>query len=41
MREVFNMGIGLIFVIAEDKIDLAIKLAKEQKENPIVVGTVE
>jgi phosphoribosylformylglycinamidine cyclo-ligase len=41
MREVFNMGIGLIFVVAEDKLDLAIKLAKEQKENPIVVGTVE
>jgi phosphoribosylformylglycinamidine cyclo-ligase len=41
MREVFNMGIGLIFVVAEDKLNLAIKFAKEQKENPIIVGTVE
>jgi phosphoribosylformylglycinamidine cyclo-ligase len=41
MREVFNMGIGLIFVVAEDKLDLAIKLAKEQKEKPIIVGMVE
>jgi phosphoribosylformylglycinamidine cyclo-ligase len=41
MREVFNMGIGLIFVVAEDKLDHAIKLVKQQKENPIVVGTVE
>lgn len=41
MREVFNMGIGLIFVVAEDKLKLAIKFAKDQKENPIIVGTVE
>lgn len=41
MKEVFNMGIGLVFVISKNQLELALRLLKEQKENPIIVGTVE
>jgi len=41
MREVFNMGVGLVFVISKNQLELALRLLKEQKENPIIVGTVE
>lgn len=41
MREVFNMGIGLIFVISKEQTELALKLAGEQNEHPLVIGEVE
>jgi len=41
MREVFNMGIGLIFVVSKENTESALKLAKELSEQPIVIGEVE
>lgn len=41
MREVFNMGIGLVFVISKENIESVMKLAKELNEQPIVIGEVE
>ena len=41
MREVFNMGIGLIFIISKTNVEFALKFAKELNEQFIVVGQVE
>ncbi len=41
MREVFNMGIGLIFVVSKENVQAAMKLAAELKEHPVVIGKVE
>ena len=41
MREVFNMGIGLIFIISQTNVEFALKFAKELNEQFIVVGQVE
>ena len=41
MREVFNMGIGLIFIISKTNAEFALKFAKELNEQFIVVGQVE
>jgi phosphoribosylformylglycinamidine cyclo-ligase len=41
MREVFNMGIGLIFIISKANVEFALKFAKELNEQFIVVGQVE
>jgi phosphoribosylformylglycinamidine cyclo-ligase len=41
MREVFNMGIGLIIIISKTNAEFALKLAKELNEQFIVVGQVE
>jgi len=41
MREVFNMGIGLIFVVSKNEVEAAFKLCSELNENPIVIGEVE
>jgi len=41
MREVFNMGIGLIIVVSKDDIETALKSVKELNEKPIVIGEVE
>jgi len=41
MREVFNMGIGLIFIISKTNLEFALKFVKELNEHPIVVGQVE
>jgi len=40
MREVFNMGIGLIFIISKTNAEFALKFAKELNEQFIVVGQV-
>jgi phosphoribosylformylglycinamidine cyclo-ligase len=40
MREVFNMGIGLIFVVSKNEVEAAFKLCPELNENPIVIGEV-
>ena len=37
MREVFNMGIGLIFVVSKENVESALKLAKELNEQPIII----
>ena len=41
MREVFNMGVGLIFIVAKDDVETTINLAKELNEKAILVGEVE
>jgi len=41
MREVFNLGIGLVFVVSKENVESALKLAKELNEQPIVMGEVE
>ena len=41
MREVFNMGIGLIIIISKTNVEFALKFAKELNEQFIVVGQVE
>jgi phosphoribosylaminoimidazole (AIR) synthetase len=40
MREVFNLGIGLVFILSKVDVEPALKLAKELKENPVVIGEV-
>lgn len=41
MREVFNMGIGLVIVIPKKKVSAALKLANEVAEQFIVIGEVD
>ncbi len=41
MREVFNMGVGLIFVTSKDDIEATLRIANELNEKPIVIGEVE
>ena len=40
MREVFNLGIGLVFVVSKENTESALKLAKELNEQPIIIGEV-
>jgi phosphoribosylformylglycinamidine cyclo-ligase len=40
MREVFNMGIGLIFVVSKDDVESALKLAREVNAQAITIGEV-
>lgn len=37
---VFNMGIGFIFILGKDHVDEAVSLLKENKEEPIILGTL-
>jgi len=41
MRTVFNMGIGLVFVVSKNDLENTIKLCTDLKENPVVIGQVE
>ncbi len=41
MREVFNMGIGLVFIVAKDDVETTLNLAKELNEKAILIGEVE
>ena len=41
MREVFNLGIGLIFVVSKTDVEATLKLARELKEQPLIIGEVE
>ena len=41
MREVFNMGVGLIFIVSKDDSQLALDLTTKQNERPILIGKVE
>jgi phosphoribosylformylglycinamidine cyclo-ligase len=40
MREVFNMGLGLVIIISKKKVGSALKLANEINEQFIVIGEV-
>jgi len=40
MREVFNMGIGLIFVVSKSQAELTVKLANDLNEHAIIIGEV-
>ena len=40
MREVFNMGIGLVFIVSKENLESALKLAKELNEQAIIIGEV-
>ena len=41
MREVFNLGIGLIFVVAENDSQSLIKVAEKLNEKPVIIGQVQ
>ena len=41
MREVFNMGIGLVFVVSNDNLELALSLLRKLDERTVLVGEVE
>ena len=40
MREVFNMGLGLVIIISKKKVGAALKLANEINEQFIIIGEV-
>jgi phosphoribosylformylglycinamidine cyclo-ligase len=40
MRKTFNLGIGLIFIVARQKAEEAIRLLMQQNEIPLVIGEV-
>ena len=41
MRSVFNMGIGLVAIVARSDEELTLQLAHEVKEHPLVIGEIE
>lgn len=41
MREVFNMGIGLVFVVSKTDVEATLNFANDIKEKPILIGEVE
>jgi len=41
MREVFNMGIGLVAIVSKQKVDSTLNSCMELSEKPIVIGEVE
>ena len=41
MRQTFNMGIGMLLIIAEDAADKAAEYLEEAGESPIFLGLVE
>jgi phosphoribosylformylglycinamidine cyclo-ligase len=41
MRNVFNMGIGLVIIVSRDQEELAIELALECNEHPLIIGEIE
>jgi phosphoribosylformylglycinamidine cyclo-ligase len=41
MREVFNLGIGLVIIVSKKKVGAALKLANEINEQFIVIGEVD
>tara|TARA_R100000365_G_C2743292_1_gene72000 strand:- start:1731 stop:1862 length:132 start_codon:yes stop_codon:yes gene_type:complete len=38
MHRTFNMGIGMIFAAAPDKVDAVIAQLKEADEQPVILG---
>jgi len=41
MREVFNMGIGLVFVVSKENVDAILNLVNALNEKAILIGEVE
>ncbi len=41
MRTVFNMGIGLVFVVSKNDLEITFKICSDLKENPVIIGQVE
>lgn len=41
MRQTFNMGIGMLFIVSEDNADRVIECLEETGENPVLLGLVE
>ncbi len=41
MREVFNMGVGLVFVVSKNDVETTLNSARELNEKPIIIGVVE
>ena len=41
MRQTFNMGIGMLMIVAEDAADKAAEYLEEAGESPIFLGLVE
>lgn len=41
MREVFNLGIGLIAVVDKSKVDNVINLCRDINEEPIIIGSIQ
>jgi phosphoribosylformylglycinamidine cyclo-ligase len=41
MRKVFNMGIGLAVIVSRSQEELAIELARECNEHPLIIGEIE
>jgi phosphoribosylformylglycinamidine cyclo-ligase len=40
MREVFNIGIGLVLIVSKEYLEPALKLAKELNEQALIIGEV-
>jgi phosphoribosylformylglycinamidine cyclo-ligase len=40
MREVFNMGIGLVFIVSKENLESALRLSQELNEQAIIIGEV-
>jgi phosphoribosylformylglycinamidine cyclo-ligase len=41
MRNVFNLGIGLVVIVSRDQEELTIELARECHEHPLIIGEIE
>ena len=41
MRTVFNLGIGLVVIVSRDQEELALELARECNEHPLIIGEIE
>ena len=41
MRKVFNLGIGLVAVVSREQEELAMQLALESNEQPLIIGEIE
>lgn len=41
MRQTFNMGIGMLFIVSEEDADRAVECLEEIGENPLFLGLVE
>jgi phosphoribosylformylglycinamidine cyclo-ligase len=40
MRRTFNLGIGMIFVVARRDVNIALRILRRRKEHPVVIGDV-
>ena len=40
MRRAFNLGIGLVFIIAQDSVDSVLNVLNNNKDEPIIIGQI-